>query len=214
MRLHYPFGFSACLLLVLLAGCAKKSSPTDATLEAGVYTNRFFAIKVLIPEGWTVNNQESFNRAKEVGTKIVSGGDKQAEAVMKASEPRTKQLLWVSEKPVGAPVEMNRSLILAAEDLAGAPGVQTGNDYFFHALKVVTGPGKPLKQLNEPFKVTLGPKEFYRVVMEAKLMGRDFRQGYFAAVEKESALMLIVTAESAEKIDEILGRAGLPMKKP
>jgi hypothetical protein len=201
------------LLLGLVAGCAKKSSPNDATLEAGVYTNRFFALRVQVPEGWTVMNQAGFDRAKEVGTKIVAGGDKQAEAVMKASEERTKQLLVMSEKPLGAPVEINRSIVIAAEDLSGASGVQTGKDYFFHALKVLTGPGKPLKQLNEPFPVMLGSKELYRVDLSATVMGRSFQQAYFTAVEKQNALMLVATAESEDKISEILNSAGLPQKK-
>lgn len=158
-------------------------------------------------------NQESFDRAKEVGTKIVAGGDKQAEAVMKASEERTKQLFLVSEKPFGAAVEMNRSIVIAAEDLSGAPGVQTGKDYLFHALKLLTGPGKPLKQLTEPFPVQLGSKEFYRVDLAATVMGRSFHQAYFTTVEKENALMLVATAESEDEISTILASAGLPQKK-
>jgi hypothetical protein len=213
MPLKPCFTLGACVLLGLLAGCAKKSSPTDATLEAGTYTNHFFAFTVRVPKGWTVMNKESFDRAKEVGAKIIAGGDKQSEAVMKASEHRSKQLLLISEKPLGAPVDVNRSLILAAEDLSGAPGIQTGKDYFFHALKLMTGPGKPLKQLNEPFKVALGAKEFYRVDLSASIMGRDFQQAYFAAVEKNNALILVATAESGEKIGEILTNAGFSQTK-
>lgn len=212
MRHDRRFQLCACILIAFVAGCAKKSSPTDATLEAGVYSNRFFGLRVEIPKGWTVANKEVFERAKETGTRLIAK-DKDTEAVLKASEERTKQLLLISERPFGAAVEMNRSIVIAAEDLSGAPGVQTGKDYHYHTLKLLTGPGKRFQQLNEPYKVLLGPKEFYRVDLSASVMGRDFQQAYFAAVEKNNALLLVTTAESGEKIDAVLLSAGLPQKK-
>src|ERR1041385_4509317 len=127
------------LLGILGGGCrkAQTTTPDDARIANNVYSNAFFGLTLPIPKDWSVANRETLDETQKIGRQMLAK-DKGMEKALAVAEKKTFQLLLISEKPVGAPVTSNPSLILAAERVAHMPGIKTGEDYLFHATKLLT----------------------------------------------------------------------------
>jgi hypothetical protein len=209
-----PLALIGCAVLGFFVGCAKKVPPTSGRLLLrNAYTNDFFRFQITIPAGWSVADREALQKATKAGAKALTSGDKQAEAAMEASLETTHQLLVVSEKPLGTRVEPNRSIVLTAEDISGAPAVKNGKDYITESMKLLTGPGKALRPMGEPVPVRINGREFYRADIEGDVLGRKIRQAYFVLIDKRHALSIVITADSESNVNQVLASIGFPQHR-
>ena len=198
------FHICCALLAFLISACTTKVSPTNATLESNVYKNHFFNFQMQVPQGWTIGNKQDFDEAMAAGS---SGKNLK---LTKEAEKISHLLLLASETPAGTPAESNPAIVLMAVDLAGEPAIQNAKDYETLVIKSLTEKDKTYKQVNDPFLVKLGTKEFYRVDLKVDVLGRIMHEAFFATLEKRYALILTVTADSEADANKILTVAGFP----
>lgn len=200
---------TASLLLitaaVLCGGCGGVTlgDPSDSKIEDGVYLNTFFELSLPIPEGWVIASAETEKRVRETGREMLSGQSETIDASLKAAEKSTFQLLMISEYPIGKPVEFNSNLILVAENVSHAPGIETGADYLFHLHQVLTQSAMPYERVNEPEPVQIGGREFYETTYKLKQPQFTIVQNYLVTIDNGFALALISSSNTDPSFERL-----------
>jgi hypothetical protein len=193
-------------LALLFAACSKKVLPTSATWEGNTYQNQFFNFQMQVPQGWAIGNTNGFERALAAE----NPGQKLNQKVDKEKGKIWHPLLLASETPAGTPAESNPKIVLGVVDISGEPNVQNAKDFESSVAQTIVGRQRTWKQVNDPFLVRLGSKEFYRVDFKIDDLGRIRHKAYFATIERRYVLLLTVTADSETDVNRTLTLAGLP----
>lgn len=175
--------------------------PDAARVTDGTYTNTYFGLTLPIPEGWFVASKDSEEFLREAGEEIAVGSDATLKAALAASKKNTFQLLTVSEFEFGAAVEFNPTLIVMAERVSHVPGIKTGNDYLFHTTKLLLRTQVPYELKQESHPTQLGGVEWHRADFVIKQ--NHVQQSYFALKRKDFVLMLILSAATADQMQEL-----------
>jgi len=195
------------LFAVAATGCAKKASEEIdfGTIEDSVYRNKYFGLTLTVPDDWNVQSQEARQQLMDQGGKMLAGEDKNLKAAVKASEKQTVNLLTAFKHPMGAPVPYNPNIIAVAERIRHMPGIKTGQDYYFHAKKLIESSPMDVTVREEGVKETLGGREF--AVMEVDMgMGKMVvHQKYYTAIMKGYALAFIVSYSTDEELKLLKG---------
>ena len=187
--------FMITLSLLGFAGCEKKASEEIdyGTINESVYRNEYFGLDVKLPADWSVQDQEAQRRMMEAGSEMVSGGDKNMKAAMKASEQQTVNLLAVFQHPLGTPVPFNPSLMCMAERVRDMPGIGRGRDYLYHARSVMETGAVKFEFGKEITTETLDGVDFDVMHVSMPMPGGVVLQKYYATIMKGYALALIVS---------------------
>jgi hypothetical protein len=195
------FSVQVILLSVMLTGCSKKATDEIdfGTFTKSVYTNSYFAVTVTVPANWSIQDQEARERLMKVGAEAVSGEDKNLKAVMKASEMQSVNLFGAFEKPLGAPVTSNPSIMGIAEQVRQLPGIQRGKDYHFQVRKTLEASQMQVKFPKEGYSERLGNVEFDVLEQELSVRGLTIRQKYYTIIKKGYALSFIVSFTTSEE---------------
>lgn len=193
--------FSIILLLALLAGCTKKASDEIdfGTIDNSVYHNKYFGLNAPLPRDWSVQDQTEQRRLMKAGAKLVSGDDKNMEAMVKASELQSVNLFAVFEHPVGSPVPYNPSIISIAESVQRAPGIKTGKDYHYQARKILESGQLQVSFPKEIYPQQLGGVDFDVMETQIKARGTVIKQKYYATIMKGYALCLVASFTTDEE---------------
>jgi hypothetical protein len=186
---------------MLLAGCTKKASDEIdfGTINNSVYHNNFFGLNVPLPKEWSLQDQTEQRRLMKAGAKLVSGDDKNMEAMVKASELQSVNLFAIFEHPVGSPVPYNPSVISIAESVQHAPGIKSGRDYHYQAKKVLEGGQLEVSFPKDIYTQQLGGVDFDVMETQIKARGLVIRQKYYATIIKGYALCMVTSFTSDEE---------------
>ena len=177
---------------------AEPTLPVEASLEPGTYTNHFFEFTLQFPEAWAIADQTVTEEMQEVGLDALAGEDETLRTLGETALVRTYNLLTISPHPLGAPVESNPNLLIIAERVNAAPGVQTGEDYLFHMQRWMEAGQLPYTVLQDPYTVDLGGQTFYRLDASLDLFGVPVRQSYLTTIDSGYALTLILSGYEGE----------------
>ena len=176
----------------------------SGSVTDNLYASDFFGFTYLFPKGWSVQGEVTKKYLMEVGRALVTRGDPTKTAVMDVAEKHTYQLLTIFEHPVGTPVAFNPGLIVMAEDVSFAPGIQKGSDYLLN-LKVGIEKRHPeLKILREPTEQSFGGKSFFRmdVSFEVSTEATVF-ESYSSTILNGNALTFIFFGEKPERLQSL-----------
>jgi len=200
-RANLLFKAQVILLLVLLAGCAKKASDEIdfGTITDSVYRNNYFELNVPLPKDWSVQDQTEQRKFMTTGRKLLSGDDKNMQAVLKASELQSVSLFAVFEHPPGSPVSYNPSIMAVAENVRALPGIKKGRDYHFHAKKLLESGQLDVSFPKDIYTQQLGGVDFDVMEVKIQLRGTAIRQKYYATIMKGYALCVVVSFVTDEQ---------------
>jgi hypothetical protein len=197
------------VLAVLLTGCEKKASDEIdfGTFNNSIYHNNYFGMTVAIPADWSMQDQAAQQRLMKLGGKLLSGDDKNLEAVAKASELQTVNLFTVFKYPQGSPVTFNPSILALAENVRQLPGIKSGKDYHFHVRKTLESSQMKMSFPKDIYTQQLGGINFDVMETEMSVQGTVVKQKYYSAITKGYALCLIesfTTDEEQASLQKIL----------
>ena len=189
------------VLAMLMSGCVKKASDEIdfGTLSNSVYQNKYFGFSVTLPKDWSVQDQKARRQLTKKGAQLVAGDNKNLEAVVKASELQTVNLITVFEHPLGSPVAYNPSIVGVAEMVRELPGIKRGKDYFFQARKILEAGQIQVSFPKDYYSERLGGVEFDVMELEISMLGKVIKQKYYAAIQKGYALCFIVSFTNDEE---------------
>lgn len=196
------------LLSLALVSCNVKDAPDDfdyGKVESGKYVNGYFDMEMDVPADWSVQSQEQMDNLAKAGQDMVAGDDEQMQAIIKASDVNTANLLAVFEHEYGAAVDFNPNFMVVAENVRKTPAIRTGRDYLFQSRKLLTQSQFQYDRIDEDFeKEVINGIEFYKMKTEVSLMGMDIRQIYYSTVLKDFSFNVIISYSSDEQKEVLL----------
>ena len=189
------------MLLLLVAGCRQKAaSEIDfGDFNNSVYTNSYFGMTVSFPTDWKIQDQAEQRRLMKFGGKLMSGDDKNLNAVVKASELQSVNLFAVFQYAPGSPVDFNPSVLAIAEDVRHAPGITRGKDYLFHTRKMLEAGQIQVNFPNEPYTEKLGGTDFDVLDAEISVRSITVKQKYYSAIMKGYAMCFVASFNTPEQ---------------
>lgn len=201
-------GLIGCLLLSFLVGCGQTASEEIGygSITESHYQNDYFGFEIQVPEGWSVQSQAEQQALMEMGAELLAGDDEGLKNVMKASEAQTVSLFTFMKHEVGAPVTFNPSIIGLGERVASMPGIKRGEDYFFHARKLLEQGQIPYEFPQAVFSQKVAGFDFDVMPAEVTMVGVTIYQQYFAARIKDYMLVFILSYSNDEEFQELQSR--------
>jgi hypothetical protein len=209
LRTRLFFKAQIIVLAMLLAGCGKKASDEIdfGTFNNSTYKNNYFGLSVTIPSDWSIQDQDAQRRLMKLGGKLISGDDKNLQAVLKASELQVVNLFGVFKYAQGSPVTFNPSILSLAENVHQLPGIKRGKDYHFHARKVLESGQMQISFPKDIYTQQLGGVDFDVMETEMSVRGMVIKQKYYATIMKGYALCFIqsfTTNEEEASLQKVL----------
>lgn len=197
--------FSLCVLL--LAGCGKKASDEIdyGTFKNSLYHNEYFGLNLVLPAGWSVQDQKIRQRLAATGMKMIAGEDRSYKALLKASEQQAVYLLVAYRHPLGTPVPYNPSIMCIAERVRDLPGIERGKDYLFHAKKLMESGQMEFEFPKEISTERLAGIDFDVMHVSMTIGPSTVQQKYYAAIMKGYALTFVVSFTTAEEESGLQG---------
>jgi hypothetical protein len=169
------------------------------TLSSSTYSNKYFGLTVMLPEGWAVQDHQAQQKMMKLGGEMIAGGDKNLQALVKASEPQTVNLFAAFAHPVGAPVAFNPSIVCVAERLDQLPGIKRGSDYLFHMRRALEAGQVKVAFPKDVWSERLGGREFDVMFIEMTVGATTIRQRYYVLVHKGYALGFVASASTSDE---------------
>ena len=189
--------------LVAAATFEKGDSFDYGQLEGQTYRNTFFGLTMQVPEGWHVQSNEQKKALLASGKQLAAGDDANMQALLKASEVKTASLLVVFQHEKGAPVDYNPAFTLVAENIAASPGVKTGNDYLFHARKMMEKGQLQYTFGKDVYNITIGGRDFAVLETSLDFNGVIVNQRYYVTVLKQFSLVFISSFQDEAQLREL-----------
>ena len=175
------------------------------TLDNGIYRNKYFGMRVVLPDDWYPLDDEGKKKLMEMGRKMVASQDKMLGAALDASKLDTLNLLAVYKHPPGAPVSFNPNLSCVAEKVSDFPGIKTGRDYLFHVRRGMQASGVPYSMGGDIYSENIGGVSFYVQDMSVPAGTWLVQQKYYAAIMKGYALGFVLTYTNRWEYGDLKG---------
>ena len=210
-RIRLSIAAGLCVLVPL--GCAKKT-PEQAretveqidggTFEESMYRNKYLGFRLWIPPDWSIQDQQVQKQITATGVQIVAGDNKNMQAVLRAGEAQTINLLMAFKHPPGAPVAFNAVIACVAAPVSHLPGIRTGGDYLFHTRRLLEAGQLKYSFPREVHVETVGGVEVYVMPTEIALSPQIVVEQYhYATIRKGYALTLILSYATKEDGSEL-----------
>lgn len=151
------------LLLIsfaLLAACNNSSvKPIDeeegfdyGRIRNEKYINTFFNLEMNVPKDWHPQNKEEIKELTNEGKKIVAAGDKNTEALIKATEINTASLLVVFKYDEEDDfTDYNSNFMLIAENVKNISTKITAEQYLNHAIMLIKRSSLTITEFDKEF---------------------------------------------------------------
>ena len=195
---------SLCVIL-FLSSCKDAHKSSDnfdyGIIENGVYSNKFFNFELPVNDNWSVQTKEQIAEINKAGRDAMAGTNEKLKKNLTASQINVADLLAVFEFPTGTVPGTNPSLIMNAENLKNFPNVKSSEDYITSVNKLLSQTSVTLKYLKEPYKKTIGGKEF--MAMEIYYEDYNITQEYIATLSNGFAISIVVAYENEDQKQEL-----------
>lgn len=196
--------------LIGLAGCSggEEKAADDRIFATepteGIYVSPFFNLSIEMPEGWNALTPQQFADVFGVGVDWAAGDDEMMRKRLERSMGDSSGIFAFFESELGAPVDFNPNVAAIAENVRLAPGVKTGNDYFFHMQKLVQSMSveATYEIANESRKI--GGVEFDKMNVGLEIGGQHISQEYYAARHGDYIVTFMVTYSTKQQHETLL----------
>ncbi len=196
------------LLTIFMNSCNGQDKPMNfdyGRVENNKYVNTFFEFEITLPTDWIVQTKEQMDDMTRKGKALVAGDDSKMEAVLKASEINSANLLSVFQFERGSAVEYNPSFSIVVENIKNLPGIKTGNEYLFQAKKLMEQSQLKYDYIDKEFsKEVINGTDFYKMNAEIKYMGLDIKQIYYVTIQKGFAFVAITSFINDQQKQDLL----------
>lgn len=182
---------------------ASAAPPTQTdffgAFEANTYKNKFFGVKITVPEKWVVQESETNKAIKQIGSGIVKGKNEASEKALDEAMQRLTVLFTASKDILG--MSDNAVMIFSAEKAPPLAPIRNGEDY----LRLNLQSFKKL-QLPPDFKYSetlvrekLGNETFYYL----EIQRTGYKQRMYATARKGYALFFTLSYIKDEDLETI-----------
>ena len=177
----------------------KKELDFLGEIEGNAYKNRFFNLKLVIPDNWQLQESEVGREIKQLGSQLAKGKTSQTQKALDEAMERVTPLFTASRDVLG--MEANVIFVLAAEKKPPLTQIRNGEDY----LRLNIQTFKKL-QLPADFKYSetiksekYGKETFYYLEIERS----GYRQRIYAFYRNGYALFFTLTFIAEEDLEMV-----------
>jgi hypothetical protein len=199
-------------------GAGSEERPDNGRVVDGVYTNDFFAFRYTLPQGWTVHGAETQKVLNDTGKDMLAGDDQAKRTAIESASKRSVNLLTVMEFPLGTPDKPNRGVLILADKVSFAPGIRTGKDFLLVMNKELQQSQLHVQFDGDPGEEVLTGTRFYREDIHFAVGAVTVHEVIFCSLLKGYALSIIFSAQSKERVDQVVTSlesfARLPIVSP
>lgn len=164
-------------------------------LEGNTYSNDFFGISFIVPEGWVAQDAEAKRQVAERGRAIISeGATQQKKAATDAAMNRTYLLLSTSKYDPTQPRPGFNALLMFVVERVPTAIIKNEADYITLALNTLKGTSATAKLLEPVRAERVGGQTFMVASIKMSLgNGATAVQKYYVKLTKGYALTFIYT---------------------
>jgi len=199
------------LLLLLVISCQQPGKIPEnfdyGKVENNVYKNQYFHFQLPVPADWAVQNKEEIDKMMKQGSEYINehSKDKNMDKAIQASAVTTATLLTVfKNKTDSVTGEFNSSFMIIAENLGSRSGVRSGKDYLMAAKKLMEKSGIAYQFPNDFQFDKIGNRKFDVMPVSITTNGLDVGQVYYATVEKNFAISVIISFAGDEQKNQLV----------
>lgn len=180
--------------------------------EGGTYKNKFFGVKITVPESWLIQENAANQAIKQAGADAVKGKNEQTEKALDAAVQRLVLLFTASKDILG--MDNNAALIFWAEKTSALVQVRNGEDYMrltVQSFKKVEMP-PDFKYSETINSEKLGNEIFYSVDIQRN----GYKQRFYATARKGYALfftLIYISDKDLETMKEALRNSDFAWKE-
>lgn len=188
----------------------KNLRPGLGSVKNSVYTNDYFNLRIPVPVGWNVHDEESKRRIMQSGSEQLSTAKPEMADRLDNSLQRTLNLLALDNLNTAAKDGGTAALLVGAEPIPQGQTL-TVRQYMETTKRLVMGvPGYEL--VEEIHTETIGGVECGVMSVKRVMSGITLNQKYIGFIRKQHAIFLVTaytTEEAGGKLDDVLKRSKL-----
>jgi hypothetical protein len=192
--------------VLLASGQTQKSAPHPRAaaacgpLDAQSFRCPKFGFTYKVPFGWVDRTSDLQDDTEDAAGKT-------------APRSGSETLLAVFERPPGAPGEtINSAVVIAAESLAGYPGLKTAADYFGPITEIAEQQG--FKAEDGLYSFPVGAKQLVRGDF-SKMRGKlEMRQSSLVMIAKGNIISFTFIAGSKDEVEDLIGSLSFGVRSP
>lgn len=181
------------LLMFLIFGCKSNDKPTDfdyGKIEDNRYINDYFKFQIKLPKSWIILSKEQSDKLTEKGKKLIAGDNSNMNAIMKAADIKTANLISIYQYERGAAVDFNPNFTIVAVNVSDYPGIKTGYEYLYQARKLLSQSAFKYDYIDSTFnKETINKFVFF--TMNASVNG--VKQKYYTTIINRFSINFLLT---------------------
>ena len=164
-----------------------KAELDSGSVVSGIYRNRTLRLSCKIPAGWVLRTNEMNARDED--------------AVASANEARVL-LAAFSRPPDARGVEVNSSIVIAAEPTSSYPGLKEAAQYFGPLSEVAKAQGFTVDE--EPYEFAVGAKNLVRSDLHKDVGSRVMRQATLAFLADGYAISITMIGGSEDEVEQLV----------
>jgi hypothetical protein len=203
MYLKNIFSVGLLLLLISLTVACRLENVDLGSIEGSTYSNRYFGLKISIPQGWQVQDEETKRQLSESGRQKLANGNEQLEKSLNASRLNTLNLLTIFKYPRGSAVSSNPNFLCVAERIN--PALSGTSIEYLNVMKNLLQGSQIPHEFGEIYFQFIGEKRFF--VLPVQNPSSGVKQKYYTTRMKDYNLTFIIsyqTDEDSKALQEIL----------
>ena len=192
------------VVLSITGACKQHPKSFDyGKIDNGVYTNNYFDFEIPVPRDWAVQNKEQVEQLQKTGEELVSEGNKELGAKIKAADVRTAILLTVFKNKTDSVTEkFNSSFIILSENLGGMP-IKKGSEYLSHSKEIMQQSNMSYQFAPSYATEKIGNRDFDRMDVSLGGQSPNVHQSYYSLIDRDFALSVIISYEDEEQKAEL-----------
>lgn len=217
MKLKFSVIFSVIFIVLILfvSGCRTASDNTiknseeknDNTLDYieigdvknNTYVNRFFNIKVPVPDNWVVNDYRTRMKVIDLGAKILAENEIEKQQ-FELAKMNLVPLFLFSKHPLNATTGTNPNINCIAENISMYSSYIDTPEKYMENVKIGMRKSKIKMNISENYKKEMiGEIEFTSMSITYEYYSLNIYLKYYCAIIRGYALSISLTAFSEEE---------------
>lgn len=211
-QLRKLFIFSACFSLVFANAVATKvvadeTQGETVSADGKVFTNELFDLSITKPDDWYAQSTQELLQTHQIGANLVSGNNRNLQAVMKESLKTSLPLFGFYQYAPGTPTSSNANIAGVAENVSLYPGIQKGCDYLYNAKQLMAQSQIRVEFGDDCLTKNINGSEFGYYNASIYIGDREIKQKYYACIQDTHAISVVQTYFSPEEeqlVDDVL----------
>jgi hypothetical protein len=191
-------------------GDPKTKQPDLGTIQNSVYTNDYFSLRIPVPAGWNVHDEEGKRRIMQTGNEELSAAKPDMAKSLDKSLQRTLNLLAFDNLNLASGDGGAAALLVGAEPIPFGQTMTTAQ-YMATTKRLVLGVSG-YEMVEEIHTETIGGAECGVMTVKRVLPGVTMKQKYIGLIRKGYAVFFVsayTNDDAGRTLDDILKRSKL-----